>query len=605
MNRYDGQYKLRLKDNIGNPDVLNFRFQDIDKRVGSLEDVDKTWEAAVDKLNKAGSAQVNEALAPVYSRIQAFASLNTVFSARSSTEIPLEAGRQTLIVDEDDRTYFAPAAYISGFVFNDLSRAWLGKTVSYDSATGTLEVDIDRVTGVGLGANWQIHAASATDNASAAAAAAQSAATISDKTTLATTAANDAVAARDAAATSAALVSQIKGAVQSMNDEVRANYSSFNERYLGPKPADPMKTNSGAPLTNGILYFNTTVGEMRQFKVSIGGWVAAYISAPDSPVTTVFGRDGVVITSTRVAAALEEIAAIAVAKASPSTTLGGYGITDAYTKDEIDAVIGDGITNKADKATTLAGYGIADAYTKDEVDTALGGKADASAVYTKGQVDTALSNKASKATTLAGYGIADAYKKSEVDTAMNALSGSISAGLGSKADKATTLAGYGIADAYKKSEVDAALQAKANAADVTTALAGKQATLGYTPLDSASYTAADVMAKVKANDGAGSGVDADLLDGQHGSYYYSPANLPPGPSAAQVGAGMVNQGLGGIGTYGFFNGPMGGAGATVAGSSLSWADGDNEWTGTHPAGTWRRCGYIADSDDTTLFQRIS
>jgi len=28
------------------------------------------------------------------------------------------------------------------------------------------------------------------------------------------------------------------------------------------------------------------------------------------------------------------------------------------------------------------------------------------------------------------------------------------------------------------------------------------------------------------NDGAGSGLDADLLDGQHGSYYYSPANAP-------------------------------------------------------------------------------
>ncbi|WP_024275959.1 hypothetical protein [Hyphomicrobium sp. 802] len=630
MNRFDGQYKLRLRDNIGNPDVLNFRFQDIDKRVGSLEDVDKTWEAAVDKLNKTGSEQVNAALAPVYARIQAFASLNTVFSARSSTEIPLEEGRVTLIVDADDRTYFAPAAYISGFVFNDLSRAWLGKTVSYDSTTGALEVDIDRVTGVGQGANWQIHAASATDNASAAAAAAQAAATattasdaavaaaatIGEKTTLATTAATDAVAARDAAASSATLVSQIRAAVQSMNDEVRANYSAFNERYLGAKAADPMKTNSGAALTNGILYYNTTVGEMRIFKSSIGGWVAAYISAPDTPVTTVFGRDGVVgaadgdynaaqivvdpsenITSTRVAAALEEIAAAAAAKASPATTLAGYGITDAYTKDEIDVAIGDGITDKADKATTLAGYGIADAYTKDEIDTAVSSKADASAVYTKGQVDTALSGKATKATTLAGYGIADAYKKSEVDTAMNSLSGSIATGLGNKADKATTLAGYGIADAYKKSEVDSALQGKANATDVTTALAGKQATLGFTPLDAAAYTAADVMAKVKANDGSGSGLDADTLDGLHAASFYS--------NASQVGAAMVNLGLGGIGTYGFFNGPMGGAGATVAGSTLSWADGDNEWTGTHPTGTWRRCGYIADSDDTTLFQRIA
>lgn len=46
------------------------------------------------------------------------------------------------------------------------------------------------------------------------------------------------------------------------------------------------------------------------------------------------------------------------------------------------------------------------------------------------------------------------------------------------------------------------------------------------------YTAADVLAKLLTVDGAGSGVDADLLDGQQGSYYtaiaarlgYTPAN---------------------------------------------------------------------------------
>lgn len=45
------------------------------------------------------------------------------------------------------------------------------------------------------------------------------------------------------------------------------------------------------------------------------------------------------------------------------------------------------------------------------------------------------------------------------------------------------------------------------------------ARLGYTPLNSTSYTAADIKAKLLTVDGSGSGIDADLLDGQDGSYY--------------------------------------------------------------------------------------
>lgn len=77
--------------------------------------------------------------------------------------------------------------------------------------------------------------------------------------------------------------------------------------------------------------------------------------------------------------------------------------SDVYTKNEVDTAL----NNKADKATTLGGYNISDAYTKGEIDTALADKADSSDVYTKSEVDTALADKADSATTLAGYGITD------------------------------------------------------------------------------------------------------------------------------------------------------------------------------------------------------
>jgi hypothetical protein len=53
-----------------------------------------------------------------------------------------------------------------------------------------------------------------------------------------------------------------------------------------------------------------------------------------------------------------------------------------------------------------------------------------------------------------------------------------------------------------------------------------------------SYTAADVLAKLITVDGATSGLDADTLDGQHGSYYYSAGNPPPYPSDADTVDGL-------------------------------------------------------------------
>jgi hypothetical protein len=58
-------------------------------------------------------------------------------------------------------------------------------------------------------------------------------------------------------------------------------------------------------------------------------------------------------------------------KADKATTLGGYGITDAYKKVDVDWLISQAVQNLATKATTLAGYGIGDAYTRPQVDTAI------------------------------------------------------------------------------------------------------------------------------------------------------------------------------------------------------------------------------------------
>lgn len=96
---------------------------------------------------------------------------------------------------------------------------------------------------------------------------------------------------------------------------------------------------------------------------------------------------------------------------------------------------------KADKATTLEGYGITDAYTKGDVDNKLNEKADAANVftkdqtYTRDQVNTKLADYAKTTdvnTALAGKAnVGDSYTKAEADgqitTAKNELDGKIAA----------------------------------------------------------------------------------------------------------------------------------------------------------------------------------
>jgi len=100
-----------------------------------------------------------------------------------------------------------------------------------------------------------------------------------------------------------------------------------------------------------------------------------------------------------IAANASDIATLTSGKADKSTTLAGYGITDAYTKGEID--------------TTLGSYA-----TTEAMNTALDLKANANDVYTKTATNDLLATKANAATTLAGYGITDAYTKDEIDTTL-------------------------------------------------------------------------------------------------------------------------------------------------------------------------------------------
>lgn len=213
-------------------------------------------------------------------------------------------------------------------------------------------------------------------------------------------------------------------------------------------------------------------------------------------------------------------------KADKATTISGYGITDAYTKTEVDAkvssvykykgsvaneealptadqVVGDvynlentgmnvawtgegwdklgsvvdltpyltkedaGKTYAA-KATTLEGYGIADAYTKSAVDTELDKKVDKEIgkQLSTNDYTTAEKTKLTGIATGAEVNKIDAVKVN--GTALGITDKAVNIDLSNYATKSTTLAGYGITNAYTKDEVNTELGKKANSSDVYT-----------------------------------------------------------------------------------------------------------------------------------------
>ena len=190
-------------------------------------------------------------------------------------------------------------------------------------------------------------------------------------------------------------------------------------------------------------------------------------------------------------------------KATSATTLSGYGITDAYTKTEVDAKVASVYRYKGSVASEsklpTSGMVVGDVYdiqdtgmnvawngtawdklgisvdltpylTKDSasatyatitaMNEGLATKASTANVYSKTDIDNKVTTINNAIDTKAAA--SSVYTKTEIDGKVTTLNNSING----KAAKATTLSGYGITNAYTKTETDTLLGAKLDASSV-------------------------------------------------------------------------------------------------------------------------------------------
>lgn len=190
-------------------------------------------------------------------------------------------------------------------------------------------------------------------------------------------------------------------------------------------------------------------------------------------------------------------------KATSATTLSGYGITDAYTKTEVDAKVASVYKYKGSVANESAlpksGQAIGDVYdlqdtgmnvawngtawdklgisvdlspyltiasasstyaTQTALTEGLATKASTANVYSKTDIDGKISTINSALDGKAAA--ANVYTKTEIDNKVNTINSAIDG----KATKATSLSGYGITNAYTKTETDNLLNAKLGSSSV-------------------------------------------------------------------------------------------------------------------------------------------
>lgn len=180
-----------------------------------------------------------------------------------------------------------------------------------------------------------------------------SATSASNSAASATTKANEASASATSASNSANTATTkaneaSSSATAAYNAQLAAEavFDNFDDKYLGAKATAPTVDNDGNPLVTGALFFKTTAPKgIYVYDAELSAWsIFSYIPTSHG---TLSGRSD--------------------ADSHPMSSI--TGLNAALGNDaNFAATINNSLSNKADKATTIEGYGIINAYTKTETD---------------------------------------------------------------------------------------------------------------------------------------------------------------------------------------------------------------------------------------------
>ena len=309
MRRFE-RYRVADDDEV-QASYFNGVHEDVDLRLHAVEEKAVGWDEQVERFEDVALGKIDAALLPILQeaivvreRIESAAHLGALFTARSNTQLAIEAGIRSLTVGVDDRQRFAPAGFL--VVTSEIApQNWLaGRLNAFDPWSGELSVLVTATGGSGTHSDWFITAttdpvlasaildaaASVSVSVTAAAQSAQQASTsqqaAASQAASAANSANLAANSRNVANSSAIAAAGSADSASTAATSAQAMLAGLGSKYAGASAVAPTADALGNALTPGVLWFDTGANLMKVYTGAV--WIVAASSVFRSSATETF-----------------------------------------------------------------------------------------------------------------------------------------------------------------------------------------------------------------------------------------------------------------------------------------------------------------------------
>lgn len=155
--RFETLLRVKPRDNLGDPEFWNRRWDDTDRRIAATEDALSNLDEVGKRVESVALDRVNNVITPIAQEaVDRLRTVSNAFFADSASTHSLTADTKTFKVLENQRSTFAPLSYVRINVAGDIDKAIVGLTSSYNQLTGDLTVIVEQVFGTGTYSLWEI-----------------------------------------------------------------------------------------------------------------------------------------------------------------------------------------------------------------------------------------------------------------------------------------------------------------------------------------------------------------------------------------------------------------------------------------------------------------